>query len=597
MPKSYIYIMRFTILYILLCINCAQGQFDENFDDGDITQNPAWLGDIDNFKVNDDLQLQLDASEAGSSYIYTSVNLPDSFVMTLDIKLDFNPSGSNFGRIYFGQTSNNPSVSNGYYLQLGENGGNDAVELFEQRDGSTASLGRGIDGSVAQTRVDARILISRRQNILTVATDIGKTGNYIEAIRTSIDPLLLPSSSLIAIECIYTSTRVDKFFYDDIKIEEYTPDITPPELIEVLTSSNEEISLLFSEAIEANSINPLDIDIDNGIGQPLTATLNATNKNRIDCTLANPLNGIQAYQLSVQNVSDENGNIAANQTIEFSFADAPGPGDLLITEILFDPYREGSDFVELYNSSNKSISLENLRLYNADKDEDVFLPKIVITPEQYLALSENKAQLIDEYNPLSPDQIVEVNLPSFNNSDGNVSIDFGGSNWEETFDYEEDFHGSLIGDTEGVSLERISLVNPINVPSNWASASESVNFATPGYQNSNFLNSNLVNKGFELESKKMTPNGDGKEDQMRLLYKVDQPGYLMNLTIFNSSGYKIRNLSKNLTLGVEGVISWDGTDDDGNRANLGIYILSGEAFNTQGNTIPVQLSITLMDKI
>ena len=48
------------------------------------------------------------------------------------------------------------------------------------------------------------------------------------------------------------------------------------------------------------------------------------------------------------------------KTCRFGLPDYVQPKDIVINEILYDPLPGGSDFVELYNKSNKIIDLKNL---------------------------------------------------------------------------------------------------------------------------------------------------------------------------------------------------------------------------------------------
>ena len=50
------------------------------------------------------------------------------------------------------------------------------------------------------------------------------------------------------------------------------------------------------------------------------------------------------------------------------------PGDVLISEVLFNPVAGGSDYVEIYNNSGKEISTN--RLYLASRDSKLELTQI-----------------------------------------------------------------------------------------------------------------------------------------------------------------------------------------------------------------------------
>ena len=73
--------------------------------------------------------------------------------------------------------------------------------------------------------------------------------------------------------------------------------------------------------------------------------------------------------------------------------DNVAPGDILINEVLFNPYDEGEDFVELYNNTDDTIMLNNVRLATWDADLQklktvVALPdSVFLLPQDYVVLT------------------------------------------------------------------------------------------------------------------------------------------------------------------------------------------------------------------
>ena len=57
----------------------------------------------------------------------------------------------------------------------------------------------------------------------------------------------------------------------------------------------------------------------------------------------------------------------------------------------------------------------------------------------------------------------------------------------DDFGYDDEMHFALLSTKEGVSLERINFDRPSIDKSNWHSASELAGFATPAYENSQFM--------------------------------------------------------------------------------------------------------------
>src|SRR5687767_1725714 len=122
----------FSVLFLsLLVIQNPFAQISDDFSDGDFTTNPLWHGTTSNFIVNNSHQLQLNAAVAGTSYLYTefSSSQEENIEWEFFVKQSFAPSGANFGRFYLISDQSDLSAGlNGYYLQFGEAGSNDAVE-------------------------------------------------------------------------------------------------------------------------------------------------------------------------------------------------------------------------------------------------------------------------------------------------------------------------------------------------------------------------------------------------------------------------------------------------------------------------------------
>ena len=124
-------------------------QISDDFEDGDITNNPTWVGDVGNFIVNAEGSLQLMAPDAGRSFITTAVVFPDSFSLSFAHTFDFSPSTSNLSRFYFLLDGQDVSKANGYYLNFGENGSADAIKLYQLKAGASSLIGSGTAGAIA----------------------------------------------------------------------------------------------------------------------------------------------------------------------------------------------------------------------------------------------------------------------------------------------------------------------------------------------------------------------------------------------------------------------------------------------------------------
>jgi hypothetical protein len=143
---------RILILLFSLLPYLLNAQVHDNFNDGDFSANPVWIGDAAEFTVNATQQLQLNSTGNNASFLSTNlgVTLANTVEWKMYVKQTFAGSASNFGRVYlFSDQANLEGALNGYYLQFGEALSNDAIELFKQSGTTSTSIARGTNAQIA----------------------------------------------------------------------------------------------------------------------------------------------------------------------------------------------------------------------------------------------------------------------------------------------------------------------------------------------------------------------------------------------------------------------------------------------------------------
>ncbi len=365
-----------------------------------------------------------------------------------------------------------------------------------------------------------------------------------------------------------------------------TPDQLPPELINAVVLASDTVQLIFNESIDTLSIPTASytFSVANGIKNASTGG----NTNEVILTLLNQLDSGVIVDIEVENLFDCSGNsIATNNKTQFILAEQGQALDLIINEVLFNPRSGGSDFVEIYNNSEKIISLKNWAMANSDgvpNKKIIIDSEYLVFPQQYIGLTENIQSIIDDYPNTAANRFIEVSdLPSYNDDEGTVILVSNKNSIIDQFDYNDDMHFELLNDDEGVSLERINPNGSSESASNFHSASESAGFATPGIKNSQYFLSQSFNGNVTIEPKTFSPDNDGFQDVLSINYSFGSPGYVANVSIYDRSGRLIKRLVQNELLGGQGNFIWDGINDDNQKARIGIYIILFEAFNTQGD--------------
>ncbi|MEY4659535.1 MAG: hypothetical protein RJB36_1301, partial [Bacteroidota bacterium] len=163
--------------------------------------------------------------------------------------------------------------------------------------------------------------------------------------------------------------------------------------------------------------------------------------------------------------------------------------------------------------------------------------------------------------------------------------------------YSSDWHFSLLDNTDGVSLERISPDGPSLEAFNWHSAAEPIGFATPGRINSQYQFEG-TGETISLQNDVFSPDQDGYEDVLLVNYAFSQGGLLGKARVFDDVGREIKTIFSNELLGSSGFFTWDGITNTQAKAPIGIYVLLVEVFSIDGSVILTKkIAFTIAGKL
>jgi hypothetical protein len=291
------------------------------------------------------------------------------------------------------------------------------------------------------------------------------------------------------------------------------------------------------------------------------------------------------YELHIKkNVCDCAGNYLADDLIvPVAIPQQPDSFDVVINEVLFNSFPNGSEFIEIFNRSNKVIDAGSIIIATIDtlsgeikSDIPATKPGFLMFPKTYLAITENIDGLEKFYHLKDKRAIVEQpGFPSLNDKKGIIALLGIDNSILDKFNYDAGMHLAQLSSTEGVSLERLNADWPTQQRSNWHSASQTSGFATPGYVNSQAENGIKITGSGEVVvmPEVFTPNNDGHDDVLNIHLNPEQPDCTATINIYNSSGRIVRHLLPKSSLSFTNVITWDGTSDENKAQPLGIYII------------------------
>lgn len=380
-----------------------------------------------------------------------------------------------------------------------------------------------------------------------------------------------------------------------------TPDIQAPQITSSNVVSTTELHLCLSESLDTLTVNSSDFLMDYGIS--IDSIQLDYNSSCLNIFLANVLDTGIIYHLVINGISDCSGN-TLNNSIEVILPDIPKSGDIIINEVLYDPYTGGEDFVEVYNNSDKIIDLINFKLANFDNGsinnyKDI-TDHFLIKPNNFAVFTTDSNAIKNDYlNSVTGTFVQSNSFPTYPNDSGTVylilpDID---SSISDHFSYSSDMQFGLLNNTKGVSLERISYDRSTNDNTNWHSAAENAGWATPGLENSQYVNSFVSNGKIIVEPEVFSPDNDGYEDVLSITYHMESPGYVGNITIFDINGRIVKNLMQNELLSTSGSVSWDGLNNNREKVRIGNYIIYFEFFNLDGVVNGIKKTCVVASKI
>jgi hypothetical protein len=462
----------FLIVTLLCCLTKAYSQIVDDFSDGNFSLNPTWTGDVSSFTVNTASELQLLAPVAGSSSLKVQGNIPDSAIWNLRFRLNFSPSGQNLLRIYLLADQEDLTQANGYFLEIGESGSQDALRFYRQEAGIKTLIATGQAALVA-TNPNIQLRVKKTVSGNWTVEAAPPTGALQPQFVISDATFSGGANRFFGFQCVYTASNIANFFFDDLSILPDLPDVTPPVLLSATAINDQQVLAVFDEDLDPVSANlKSNYSLSGGVGEPQSAFLQSDNKSVL--LNVNPALTTGNYTLQCNGIKDVTGNAGPAQTVEFQYVkiETAEEFDIVINEIMADPSPSAGlpdiEWLELLNRSDKIIDLSTLRISDGSSTP-LPMPAHLMYPGTRVVLT--AATNVAALSAVAGGTVLAGPLSSsaLNNEDDVLTLSHMNGHTIDRVAYSVEWHTVPGKDEGGWSLERINPDLPCLGEENWRS--------------------------------------------------------------------------------------------------------------------------------
>ncbi len=265
---------------------------------------------------------------------------------------------------------------------------------------------------------------------------------------------------------------------------------------------------------------------------------------------------------------------------------------LHLNEIKYLIFTDEPEWIEIFNSGNEKLFLKGWGI--TDINDTAYIDSSVfIYPNQYKVLS---ADTINQFYDIEDSLVLILdNFPTLNDGGDDISLIEPGGGWRErvvfTKDWLEDY------EAQKVSLERINSHLYENKSENWG-PSQSNFGATPGEQNSIFMDISDIKMSIDVRPNPFSPDGDSFDDYTIINGELAEKSARIKIQIFDIKGRLIRTLRDNQFSGNTFNLVWDGKNENGKLARMGIYIIFVQALNDRSGVIKeMKTTVVLAQKL
>ena len=495
------------ILAFFLTPFTVKSQVIDNFSDSELNTNPTWYGELSKFEISNPQTTgdgSLNASANADFYVLSSKqNTGDAIITTQSTQAygewrfnladgkDWSVSSTNdYKIIIISDDSTTANLKdgnhnfNGYFFQH-DGGFSDQFVLYKQTGNTTDTVVKtyfptSIDGA---TPIGRTIKITREPNgDWQIFFDEGFDVEPTTLLGSGNDNTHTTSAYFGIATNISSPGTVRILYFDNLYIGAIITDTIPPTVDNISIISQNQLNVQFSETIDTIQAQMVsNYIVNNGIGNPQTAIINATDNALVHLNFANGFVNETSYEIITSNIFDNDTNTMAIDTSYFTYF-VIEENFIVINEIMADPspivQLPEYEYVEIHNTTAYDLSLLDWTLTVGTSTATI--PDITIPANGYYILCGTSA----ESHFLIYGNVKGVpNFPTLTNAGQTILLKDSANNLINSVAYTEDWYQDNTKDDGGWSLERIDAQNNCSGITNWRASNDFIG-GTPGYINS-----------------------------------------------------------------------------------------------------------------
>ena len=479
-------LMRIKLLVCVLALVSAfygKAQLNENFSDGDFTNNPAWVGGTSDWIVNPFFQLQSNNLVANSTYYLSTVNTKATAAQwEFFCQITFNPSSANYIDVFLTASASDVTQASttGYFVRIG--GTDDEVSLFRKDNGTVTKIIDGSNTALNSSNSTLKIKVIRdAANQWQLSRDLNATPTFVEG--NVVDATYLTSAFFGVLVKQSTASFFQRHFIDDIIISDFVPDLLPPIIVYYTVTGPNTVDILFNEPVDLASSQTLaNYSVDNGIGFPATAVRDISNSSLVHLTFTNAFPNRVNLTMTVNGVKDLSGNATNNLIGQFSYFVAL-QYDVVIDELMADPTPivglPDIEWIELRNTTAFNIDLKDWRI-GKPSGQSGLMPSYILKPDSFVIVCTGSAvAAMSAFGPT----IAVSSFPSLSNAGDLLFLRSPQGTIIHSVNYTDAWYQNELKKDGGWSLEMTDTHNPCSGISNWKASVNPLG-GTPGKKNS-----------------------------------------------------------------------------------------------------------------